>query len=71
MAKSKNTLPILQAADYDTIVQAKARIDAILAAIAQSEQCGVSCQQHREQLQWAEQTLEQMRTVLFPGGRPR
>lgn len=71
MAKSKNALPILQPVDYDAIMQAKARIDMILAAIDQAEQCGVTCTQHREQLQWAEQTLEQMRTVLFPGGRPK
>lgn len=71
MSKAKNTLPILQPADYDAIVQAKARIDQILAAIEQSEQCGVSCDHHRQQLKWAEDTLEQMRTVLFPGGRPK
>lgn len=72
MAKSAaKAIPILTAEDYDTIEQARSRIDQVRAAIDQVEQCGVDCTQQRQDLVWAEESLAKFRLVLFPGGRPR
>lgn len=72
MARQSKAAPqILSAADYDIVDQAQSRIASIEAAIAQVEQCGIDCQQSRDDLDWARDQLAKIKSTLFPAGRPR
>lgn len=64
--------PIATAAQYDTLMEARSKLNEALNMIGIAEQCGHDCQRYRQAAQQMSQQLDRYFSVLFPTGqRPR
>lgn len=60
----------LSLADYQRITDAQRQAHDLLPELDKAEHCGVGCQQLREQLKGALETLDRLKTTYFPHGPP-
>lgn len=71
MAAKRQPLNVLNEQHYDSLQDAKSRLQQIKEVLPKARSCGVNCDEYTKMAQMAEETIAQLEMTWFPKGRPK